>query len=123
LKLLLDSHTLLWVAAGRLKRPTRAAIESADQVFVSAATIWEIEIKRALRRLAAPADIVERVDGSGFDRLPITFEHAREAARLPMLHADPFDRLLVAQARLEGLTLVTADHEIVAYDVAVLEAS
>jgi PIN domain nuclease of toxin-antitoxin system len=92
-------------------------------VFVSAATIWEIEIKRALDRLKAPQDTATLVDDSGFERLAIDFEHAREAGRLPLLHGDPFDRMLIAQARLEGMTLVTADETIRRYAVPVLEAT
>lgn len=99
----------------------RAVIEErALAVVVSAATVWEIEIKRALGRLDAPADVGELVDRSGFERLAIGFDHAREAARLPPIHSDPFDRMLIAQARLEGLTLATADEKIPHYDVPVL---
>jgi len=96
-------------------------MEAADSVSVSAATIWEIEIKRALGKLQAPADALERSDESGFERLPITFEHAREAGRLPLLHGDPFNRLLVAQARVEGLTLASADSAISQYQVPVFD--
>lgn len=92
-------------------------------MYVSAATVWEIEIKRALGRLRAPDDIAARVDDSGYERLTITFEHAAEAGRLPRHHGDPFDRMLVAQARLEGLTLVTADESIRRYDVPVLDVT
>jgi PIN domain nuclease of toxin-antitoxin system len=88
---------------------------------VSAATIWEIEIKRALDRLQAPEDVADLVEESGFKRLAITFEHAREAGRLPLLHGDPFDRMLVAQARAEGMTLASADAAIQSYDVPVLQ--
>ena len=100
-----------------------AIAETADAVFVSAATIWEIELKRALDRPQAPADSIGIVDESGFDRVPITLEHAREAARLPRLHGEPFDRMLVAQARLEGLTLATAEAQFGRYGVAVLEVA
>lgn len=120
MRLLLDTHTLLWVAAGTLDAQARTVIEAADEVSVSAVSIWEVEIKRALRRLEAPGDIVEQIDAAGFARLNVTFEHAREAARLPMLHSDPFDRMLVAQARLEALTLATADAELQRYDVLAL---
>jgi PIN domain nuclease of toxin-antitoxin system len=89
-------------------------------VFVSAASLWEIEIKRALQKLRAPEGVQTLVDESGFEQLDITFAHAREAGRLPLLHGDPFDRMLIAQARLEGLTLATADERIERYDVAVL---
>lgn len=92
-------------------------------MFVSAASIWEIEIKRALQELRAPMDVEALVDGSGFERLHITFAHAREAGRLPALHGDPFDRMLIAQARLEGLTLATADERLGRYDVPVLPVS
>jgi PIN domain nuclease of toxin-antitoxin system len=95
--------------------------ERAIQVLVSAATVWEIEIKRALNRIRAPADVAGVVDDSGFVRLPITFEHAREAGRLPLHHGDPFDRMLIAQARVEGLVLATADQAIADYDVPTLD--
>jgi len=122
LRLLLDTHTLIWAAREELRDDVHKAIEEvADSVFVSAATIWEIEIKRALGRLQAPEDMIERVDESGYERLPITFEHAREAGRLPLLHGDPFDRILVAQARTEGMTLASADAALRRYDVAVFE--
>ena len=122
MRLLLDTHTLIWAAREELRDDVHKAIEEvADSVFVSAATIWEIEIKRALGRLQAPEDMIERVDESGYERLPITFEHAREAGRLPLLHGDPFDRILVAQARTEGMTLASADAALRRYDVAVFE--
>lgn len=113
---------LIWAARERLARESLATIEeTAEAVFVSAATIWEIEIKRALEKLRAPEDIPAVVDESGFKRLDISFAHAREAGRLPLLHGDPFDRMLIAQARLEGLTLATADERIKRYDVPVLD--
>jgi PIN domain nuclease of toxin-antitoxin system len=92
-------------------------------VLVSSATIWEIEIKRALGRLKAPDDTAALVDESGFERLAITYEHAIEAARLPPLHGDPFDRMLIAQARLEALTLATTDETIQRYDVKLFDVS
>ena len=92
-----------------------------EQVWVSAATVWEIEIKRSAKRLNAPEDLLEMVEESGFERLPITLEHALAAGRLPLHHRDPFDRMLVAQARLEGLTLATADAGLSAYGVPLIE--
>lgn len=92
----------------------------ADAVLVSAATVWEIEIKRALGRLEAPDDVAGLVDGSGFERLAVNFDHARDAGRLPPIHGDPFDRMLIAQARREGLTLATNDEEIARYEISVL---
>jgi len=115
---------LIWVAKELLDPEAHKTIEeSADGVLVSAATIWEIEIKRALHKLEAPDDLTGLVDESGFERLDINFAHAREAGRLPLLHGDPFDRMLVAQARLEGLTLATADANIRRYDVPVLDVA
>jgi PIN domain nuclease of toxin-antitoxin system len=112
---------LLWAAEGRLDGEARAAVEhGAAEVIVSAASVWEIEIKRALNRIRAPDDVEGLVDASGFEPLAITFEHAREAGRLPLHHGDPFDRMLVAQARIEGLVLMTADEQISRYDVPVM---
>ncbi len=111
---------LIWLAEQRLSVEALRTIADAEVVYVSAATVWEIEIKRALGRLDSPGDIVQRVDESGYERLEITFEHASEAGRLPLLHGDPFDRMLVAQARQEGLTLVTADGQLGRYGVPVL---
>jgi PIN domain nuclease of toxin-antitoxin system len=120
-RLLLDTHALLWAAEGRLAGPGREAVEKdAEAVFVSAVTVWEIEIKRALGRLRAPAELLELLDESGFERLPISLEHAREAGRLAPLHADPFDRMLVAQARVEAMTLATADDALARYGAPVL---
>jgi len=87
---------------------------------VSAATAWEAAIKAALGRLRYPDSIETGVEASGFEKLPITFAHAESAAALPAHHADPFDRILIAQARLEGLTLVSGDRAILRYDVPVL---
>jgi PIN domain nuclease of toxin-antitoxin system len=90
---------------------------------VSAASIWEIEIKRATGRLTAPDDVGERALEEGYEPLPISFEHALAAGRLPAFHRDPFDRMLVAQARVEGLTLATSDPEIARYDITGLEVA
>ncbi len=97
--------------------------DPANSVSVSAATVWEIEIKRSCGRLLAPPDTIEMVRESGFDALAVSFEHAVEAAGLPLHHRDPFDRMLVAQSRLEGLTLVTADRALAEYRVPVLPVS
>jgi PIN domain nuclease of toxin-antitoxin system len=115
---------LIWVAEGKLEGQARELIEErAEAVMVSAASIWEIEIKRALGRLDAPEDLPTDALDAGFAPLQITFEHALAAGRLPPIHRDPFDRMLVAQARLEGLTLATADPEICEYDVETLAIS
>lgn len=120
--LLLDTHAFLWWRGNdaRLKAEAREAIATAAIVFVSAASAWEAGVKQALGRLVLPAPFASGVDASGFSRLPIAFEHAAEAAALPPHHGDPFDRMLVAQARLEGLTLVSHDRQLAAYDVRLL---
>lgn len=120
--LLLDTHVFLWWRADdrRLKPAARKAIAQAPLVYVSAASAWEAAIKAALGRLTLPAPFREGVSASGFDELPISIAHAEAAGALPPHHTDPFDRMLVAQARLEGLTLVTHDPAIQAYDVKVL---
>jgi PIN domain nuclease of toxin-antitoxin system len=113
----LDTHVFLWWRADdrRLRRLARDAIADADIVFVSAATAWEAGIKAALGRLRFPETIERGVEDSGFEKLPITLAHAERAARLPKHHADPFDRMLIAQAEIEDLTLVTTDRTIAAY--------
>ena len=125
MNLLLDSHVLLWWLADdpRLGAKARGAIsEGENEVAVSAATVWEIEIKKAAGKLRTDADLWETVREGGFRELAITADHARDAATLPAHHRDPFDRMLVAQARREGLTLVTADPAIEAYPVVTLAA-
>lgn len=123
--LLLDTHVLLWWLAepSRLAPKTRSLIaDRATRVLVSAASAWEIAIKRTLGRLDCPANLEAVLEEQGFEALPISMAHALEVATLPLHHADPFDRILVAQARLEGLALVTADTRLTAYGVAVVEA-
>ncbi len=124
MRLLLDTQVLLWWLADdpSLSAAARGAIASEPEVFVSAASAWEIAIKRALGKLDAPDDLAATVAASGFKQLPITFDHAATAGTLPRHHEDPFDRMLVAQARCESLTLVTADKRISRYPVSVLQA-
>jgi len=120
--LLLDTHVVLWWRADdpRLGRAAREAIAIADFVHVSAASVWEAGIKMRLGRLRLPERFAKGVADSGFSELPVRFAHAERAADLPRHHADPFDRMLVAQAQIEGLTLVTHDSSIWRYDVPVL---
>jgi PIN domain nuclease of toxin-antitoxin system len=122
--LLLDTHALLWWACGapRLSRRARQAIgDDTNVVFVSAASAWEIAIKQSLGRLpAARADPFEALRRTGLAELPVTVEHARATRSLPLLHRDPFDRMLVAQAQLEGLSLVSRDPAVRRYQVTVL---
>ena len=120
-RLLLDTHVLLWWLAGdrQLPKDVRDRIDTELEVLVSPASIWEVEIKRGLGKLEAP-DLVDAIEDSGFDELPIRYAHAVTAGRLPPVHRDPFDRMLVAQATVEQLTLVSRDAEIQRYDVALL---
>lgn len=123
MRLLLDTHVFLWSVLGsrRLSRKARALIEDSDEVFVSAASLWEVAIKVRLGRLDAdPQDLLKAIPESGFLELPITARHAAQVERLPDLHRDPFDRLLVAQAMVEPMHLLTADAQLRAYTDLVL---
>jgi PIN domain nuclease of toxin-antitoxin system len=120
MRLLLDTHAFLWWNARdtRLPESHRAAIGLTDNiVFVSTVTVWEIAIKRASGKLIFNLPIGKAIVGHGFVELPISVAHAEWAGSLPLLHRDPFDRLLVAQAHMEGLTLVTVDEQILRYQV------
>jgi PIN domain nuclease of toxin-antitoxin system len=117
-RLLLDTHVFLWWCAGdsRLGDLEHQAIRNgANDVFLSAASVWEMAIKQNLGRLQIPEPASAAVARLGIERLPVAFEHAEATALLPPLHRDPFDRLLVAQARIEGLTLMTRDPQIRSY--------
>lgn len=112
---------LLWALEGDLAGEHAEIIsDRAESVWVSAASVWESQIKATAGKLRPPPDLLGLIDESGFERLQITFEHAAGAGALPLLHRDPFDRMLVAQARLEGMTLATADEAVTRYDVPVL---
>ncbi len=103
--------------------PARSAIDNPDNdVFVSVATAWELAIKSGLGRLRMPPDLEERIDERGLRKLGISFAHAALAGQLPRHHGDPFDRMLIAQAQSEGLTLVTGDRAFSAYGIAILQA-
>jgi PIN domain nuclease of toxin-antitoxin system len=120
--LLLDTHALLWWwAADPMEAKAHAAITNpANLVAVSAATVWEITVKRAQGKLRLNGPIVDLVAESAFEPLPIAMAHAERAADLPPHHRDPFDRLLIAQAQAERLRLVTRDPAFDAYEVDVL---
>jgi len=120
--LLLDTHVVLWwrAASPRVPAAVRDAIANADAVFVSAASAWEVAIKQALGRLRLPDRFATGVEESGFEQLAVTFDHAERAGALPPHHGDPFDRMLIAQALEERLTLVTHDKRFVPYGVDVL---
>jgi PIN domain nuclease of toxin-antitoxin system len=122
-RLLLDTHVALWTIIGdrRLSATARSKISGNDSVHVSVASLWEIAIKHALRRdrpIGMPISAeqaLELFEGSQFRMLPVLPEHALAVARLPPARTDPFDRLLVAQARVEQLQLLTADAAVAAY--------
>lgn len=124
MRLLLDSHVVLWWLEDNaaLGVECRRTIEDAADVFVSAVTPWELGIKRALGKLSMPDGLIDAVEAGGFELVSISAEHAEIAAALPLHHRDPFDRMLVAQAQLESLVLVTADSPLSAYEVDVLDA-
>jgi PIN domain nuclease of toxin-antitoxin system len=122
-RLLLDSHIVLWWDSEliKLSDDQREAIgDSNNQILVSAATVWELGIKRTSGRVILGESIRLLARRLGFVELPITMEHGELAASLPLHHKDPFDRMLVAQAIVEGLTLVTADDVLRGYGVACL---
>jgi len=123
-RLLLDTHALLWWLADEgLTTEARDAIaDPANLVAVSAASAWEISIKKALGKLAAPDDLEQQVQTGGFLPLPISIAHGVAAGQLPYHHEDPFDRMLIAQAHIEGLTIVTRDKRFDVYRVALLPA-
>lgn len=106
-----------------MRRDARRVIEQQENdVVVSAASIWELAIKRSIGKLTIARDLLEEIDAADLTQLPITVEHAEAVAALPLHHRDPFDRLLIAQAQLEGLTIVTRDAEFAQYDVSLLAA-
>jgi PIN domain nuclease of toxin-antitoxin system len=125
-RLLLDTHTLLGLLSpdlrpSRLSPGARTAIHRHDaELLVSAVGVWEIAIKRAIGKLKAPDDLIERIEEVGAELLSITPRHAQATADLPLHHRDPFDRLLIAQAKLEGCAIVTRDPAFPAYGVPVV---
>lgn len=125
MRLLLDTHAVIWFTGDpdELAPEARAAIVGASVVAVSAASVWEISTKTALGKLRPPVDdLPEELSEWGFELLPITRAHAWAVGGLPLLHRDPFDRMLVVQAQLEGLTIVTRDPGITQYQVSALPA-
>lgn len=125
MNLLVDTHVALWWLndPSRLTEEVRAAIAGrGNRVLLSAASVWEAQIKAALGRLDLPAPLLDSSESAGLEELPIRWFHALRAATLPPLHRDPFDRMLVAQAMEEDLVLVTRDPLVQQYSVAVLHA-
>ncbi|MGC5031493.1 type II toxin-antitoxin system VapC family toxin [Micromonospora sp. DT229] len=121
--LLLDTHVALWAITGDATLGTELLdqLRHEPDIFLSPVSLWEITIKQSAGKLGGPSDLAERVRGMGFRELPVTHAHAIAAGRLPPHHRDPFDRMLVAQAISEGLTLATRDASIPLYEVDVLK--
>ncbi len=118
MRILLDTHVFLWLVddSSRLTKQARALIKNAEKVFVSSATLWEVAIKVRVGKLKADLDgLIEEMQKNGFDEMPIYARHAKEVAKLPLHHSDPFDRLLVAQAKTELMLLVTNDAQLAPY--------
>ena len=123
MSLLLDTHVALWAISGD---PTLGAeflerLRPAPDIYLSPVSLWEITVKQSIGKLAGPPDLAEHVQGMGFRELPVTHEHVIAAGRLPFHHRDPFDRMLVAQAVTEGLTLASRDASIARYEVQFLK--
>jgi PIN domain nuclease of toxin-antitoxin system len=123
-RLLLDTEALIWWDGNdaRLGGHARASIQDATDVYVSAASAWEVVIKTALGKLRATRRVADAVDESGFTELPVTFAHAEAVGDLPLHHSDPFDRVIIASAVVEGLTIVTSDRRFESYAVPLIDA-
>lgn len=125
-RVLLDTQAWLWMQADdpRLGKRARRLIREAAEVRLSAASVWEISIKSAIGKLTLPpsADIKAEIEQTGIRPLLIDFAHASHVRQLPLLHGDPFDRLLVAQALVEGLAILSADTQLAAYGITVFDA-
>jgi PIN domain nuclease of toxin-antitoxin system len=118
MRLLLDTHILLWWLANSPSLPQRARdliSDPANAVFVSAVSLWEIWLKHSLGKLILPPDFQERLAGEAFENLPLLASHTRAVASLPWHHRDPFDRMLIAQASTTELTLISADEAVASY--------
>jgi PIN domain nuclease of toxin-antitoxin system len=123
LKLILDTHAALWWLSGDEHFGETAASHLTDdtnQVLLSAAVVWEVAVKRSLGKLEAPEEFAPTLLGAGAHPLPITIDHAAAVEELPWHHRDPFDRMLVAQASIEGAALVSRDEAFGAYGVMVV---
>ena len=125
MNLLLDTHTLIWCFNNpdELRADTRESIrDGSHQVYVSAASTHEMAIKSAFGKLELPPNLTELMQRSRFKELPVTIPHTLEVATLPLIHTDPFDRLLAAQAKHEGFTLVTRDGDLLEYPIKTMVA-
>ncbi|MFF4018046.1 type II toxin-antitoxin system VapC family toxin [Streptomyces sp. NPDC001843] len=124
MRLLADTHVVVWwlLDSPELSDEIKGLLDAEPEAYISAVTPWELALKQALGKLDAPADLPERARDCQLRSLPISMGHGIHAARLPLHHRDPFDRMLIAQAQLEDLTVITRDTWIPKYDVPVLRA-
>ena len=125
MNILLDTHVLIWSLENNatLSDDARnAIIDGNNMVFVSSATVWEINIKKSIGKLDVPDNLLDEIKSHRFTPIDINFDHAQLVGRLPYIHKDPFDRIIIAQAIIEKFVLVTRDRIIAKYDVNVLEA-
>ena len=122
MRLLVDAHALLWWLGdnGRLSTAARKAIETAEDPRVGAGTLIEIAVKRSLGKLEAPEDFGPTLLGAGVQPLAVSLEHAASVERLPWHHRDPFDRMLIAQAAIEGAAIISRDQALRPYDVTLI---
>jgi PIN domain nuclease of toxin-antitoxin system len=122
--ILLDTEVLIWWDGNdpRLGGNARLAIQNATDVYVSAASAWEIAIKASLGKLRTSRRPLVAVEEAGFQQLPVTFEHAEAVRTLPRHHRDPFDRLIIAAARVEGCAVLTSDAQFARYDIELIDA-
>lgn len=122
---LLDTHVLLWWLSDdpSLSAKVRELVsDETNLIFVSAASAWEIVIKKSLGKLVAPDDLEEAFKRNDFKELPMTLQHVLMIGQIPNHHKDPFDRMLIAQAKCEGLTLITADEKLTLYNIPLIRA-
>ena len=125
-RILLDTHALIWWLDGDNKLGLNAIEQISNpenDIYVSAATVWEMSIKQQMGKLVAPEDIESKVEQAGFSALPITLFHGQQAGKLPLHHKDPFDRMLIAQAQAEGLQIITQDKKFSSYGINIIDAS
>jgi len=123
MKLLLDTHVLIWALSTpeRIKPKVQDLLVDTDNiVFVSIASLWELQIKKSLNKISLPNDFIPQLQKNGFDLLDINYKHIVTLSELPLIHRDPFDRMLIAQTIYEDLSLITSDSEIIKYDVQII---
>ncbi len=123
MKILLDTHVLVWALSSpeRIKPKVQDLLVDTDNiVFVSIASLWELQIKKSLNKISLPDDFISQLQENGFELLDINYKHIAKLDELPLIHRDPFDRMLVAQTIHENLSLVTNDLEIMKYNVKII---